>query len=485
MPDKPRVVTYARQSLTRGPDDESLSIEVQTRACREYAARQGWELVQTFEDPDQKGWKQHRPAFDAMLGWLRDGRADIAVVFKLSRFARSLMHQETIIGEIADAGGELASVTEPYISTSPMVRQILGAVNEQYRRDQGDFLKAAYAGRARRGYHHGYAPIGYRLEDGRLVMDDTTAGIVRQMFAWALEGHGSPEITHRLNAQGIRTATGRPWSQRTTLRVLRNAAYVGDVVLHGEVVACDAHPALVDRPTFEGVQANLDRRRGLRRKVSPSWVDGFVYHACGTRMYCASWRVGQDHRWRFRCGNTVASKRHHAERCQVGQASIFADRAETIMCEQLVTTLPTLVSPDEAIARIEAAHAQSSGKRQRERQRLEQRIVRLSDQRDKLLDMALRGRVDDDVYATRDMALKQQITDIRNELATIPAPVDAQAIGTLHAMLTGMVDDIEALVAVSPDALPPLLHQMDARLVVGPDTCRLDFGSRVAPFFGR
>src|SRR5690606_34903222 len=117
-----RFCIYARQSISRDAD-ESLSIEMQVRACREYAARNGGEVVAIYEDPDQKGWKLHRPAFDAMLKRIRQERDLTVLVFKLSRFARDLMHQERIIGEIADAGGELASVTEPYISTSPMVRQ--------------------------------------------------------------------------------------------------------------------------------------------------------------------------------------------------------------------------------------------------------------------------------------------------------------------------------------------------------------------------
>ena len=152
--------------------DDSLSIDAQVRACADYIARQGWTHAGTYADPDTRGWTTSRPAFDQMLARFRDGAADTVVVFKLSRFMRSLMDQERLIAEIADAGGELVSVMEPWISTSPMVRQILGAVNEQYKRDQADFLKAAWAGRARRGLHHGGAPYGYRMVDGRLERDE-------------------------------------------------------------------------------------------------------------------------------------------------------------------------------------------------------------------------------------------------------------------------------------------------------------------------
>lgn len=484
MPDDPkRYLIYARQSITRD-DEESLSLETQVRAGKEYIQRQGGQLVGVFEDPDAKGWKTSRPGFDQMLQRFRDGTADVAVVFKLSRFARTLIHQETVLTEVAEAGGELVSVMEPYLNTSPMVRQILGAVNEQYHRDQSDFLTAAFAGRARRGFHHGYAPIGYQLRDGRLVVDDATAGTVRRMFTWAAAGLGSPEITHRLNVAGTRTQTGKPWSQVSTLRVLRNATYTGVVVHRGEVVARDTHPAIIDADTFTTVQANIDRRRGVRRKTAPSWIDGLVHHACGTRMYCASWSTAGDAaRWRFRCGATVASKRHNRHRCTITPASIFADRAEAIVRDQLTTALETIADPREVAERIEASRHESARARDTTRRRLERRHDELTRQRDKLLDMVLAGRVDDDLYTARDRTLKTELEALRDQIDAVPAPVDISRLEAQHSHLVATAAAVQVGIHHQPDAVVPLLHRLDVRLVIGdPAGPVLRFGPDIAPF---
>lgn len=480
-----RALTYARQSLTRGPQDDSLSIEMQTRACREYIARQGWELCGTFEDPDQKGWKAHRPAFDAMLDRFRQGAADIVVVFKLSRFARDLLHQERIIGEIADAGGELASVTEPYISTSPMVRQILGAVNEQFRRDQGDFLKATWAGRARRGYHHGGAPYGYRMEDGELAVDEPAASVVREMFSWALAGHGSPEIASRLNARNVPTPrAGQQWTEERVLRLLRRPAYCGRVMLNGEIVTDEGrHEPLVSPVTFDAVQLILDRRRGTRRKDAPSWVDGFVRHACGRRMYAAMHVTATSRGWRYRCGATTANAAKH-EHCDARPGSMMVGKVEAAFVSLLGDALTQLVPPDRAAARLEAAHAADAVTRDAERARLARRLAEVERQRDRLLDLTLQGHVAEDAYTLRDATLRAERDRIRATLAELPTPVNPAALARRHATLVEARAALEVAIRHDPAALPGVLHALDVTLVIGDGAPRLAWGPETGVFVG-
>jgi DNA invertase Pin-like site-specific DNA recombinase len=479
-----RAVIYSRQSIYTGPENESLSIEVQTRACREYIAKQGWELVGIFEDPDQKGWKVHRPAFDQMLQRFRDGGADMVVVFKLSRFARDLMHQERIIGEIADAGGELASVTEPYISTAPMVRQILGAVNEQYKRDLGDYLKASFAGRARRGFHHGPAPYGYAKADGEMEPSEPAASVVREMYAWAAQGHGSPEIAQRLNARGIGTArSGSPWSPSRVLELLRRPVYAGLIALNGEIVRDGHHEPLVDRETWETVQqimSDMSGRYRRRSKRDPSWIDGFVWHGCGARMYAVRDRGG----WRYRCGHVSYPRYIDRPVCTVAPGSMGASKIETAFAGLLTTALAAIAPPDTVIARLEASRVESDAERVRHRRRVERRITDVTAQRDRLLDMALRGSVAEDAYIARDAALRAELETLRAELAEVPGPIDHDAIAAQHIQLVSMRSAVNAAIQHAPSELPAILHAIDVRIVLGGDAPMLRWPAHLAPFFG-
>lgn len=480
-----RAVIYVRQSLTRDEDD-SLSLESQQRVCREYVERHGWRLVGTFVEPDTKGWRTDRPQFDAMLQAVRDGRADTVVVFKLSRFARNLIHQETVLNEIADAGGELVSVTEPFLNTSPMVRQILGAVNEQHRRDMADHLKAAFAERGRRGLHHGYAPIGYtKDDDGALHIDEAGAETVRRIFREAMNGTGARTIALDLNDDGITTQRGRPWTHATVLGVLRNPVYAGHVQMHGEIVRRDMHDAIVTDDEQQRALAAIDRRRGIRRKTgATSWADGFVYHSCGRRMYLTAWQRSRSGtiRWRYRCNAQFDRKRRGDHACHEPGGSIFTAEVEATFLLLLVEALSDVATPEDAMRWIEAQRDATQDERDKARRRLEARLADVQRQRERLLDLVLAGRVDDDLYSTRDAALKAEAATIRAELDTVPADVPVEALTARRAAIMDVADALPIVAHSAPQRLPGLLHTLDVRLVMGGDGARLEWGESSAPF---
>lgn len=70
---------------------------------------------------------------------------------------------------------------------------------------------------------------------------------------------GSHAITNSLNEMGHRTASGRPWSYRSVITVLRNRTYLGRIYFRGRYHVA-AHPQLVDEPTLDAAQALLLER---------------------------------------------------------------------------------------------------------------------------------------------------------------------------------------------------------------------------------
>lgn len=482
MADDPkRYRLYARQSLSRTPED-SLSVDFQLAECTAYVARQGGVVVGSYTDPDTKGWKRNRPGFNAMLADLQPG--ETVLLFKLSRFARNLLMQEEVVNEIAAAGGELVSITEPHITTSPMIRQILGAVNENYRRDQSDWLKSTFAARARKGNHHGYAPFGYRIEDGELVPDPATEAQARQVWQWALEGHGTPEITYRLNERGWTTRNGKPWTQTTVLRLLRNPTYAGHVPFGGEVVARDAHPAIVSDAEYDQVQATIDRRSYQRRKAAPSWAEGFVYHACGQRMYLAQWEADGVQRGRFRCKDVWAQK-GSGRRCSHRPASVFAHKIEAGIVAALIDLVSRLDNVAQITDRIAQQQGASSRERDRQRQRLSRRLSDLEGQRQRLLDLVLGGTIDPALYGERDASLKAEIATVRAELDATPATIPPGEIERRYGQIRAMREVLDVLAADDPSGLVPMLAVLEARYVIGgrEEPARLEVGEHWRAYF--
>jgi len=115
--------------------------------------------------------------------------------------------------------------------------------------------------RALRGEVLGRAPYGYRVAGRHLVADPEEAAVVREAFRSYLDdGEGVRRITQALNAAGLRTRRGGPWSIVSVRGLLRNPAYTGTYRRLSIVVPAE-HEALVSREQFQRVQERLAARR--------------------------------------------------------------------------------------------------------------------------------------------------------------------------------------------------------------------------------
>ena len=118
------------------------------------------------------------------------------------------------------------------------------------------------------------------LQTDRVILvlgPDDEVGIVRRMYRLFVEaGATEREIAARLNAEGVVTDLGRPWTRGTVHQVLTNEKYVGDNVFNRVsfklkkrrvrnppdliVKATGAFEPVVDRPIFSRPRAGSSRR---------------------------------------------------------------------------------------------------------------------------------------------------------------------------------------------------------------------------------
>lgn len=123
--------------------------------------------------------------------------------------------------------------------------------------------------------------LGYdKDKNGRLVVVEFEAVIVRKIFELYLKGFGVRKIKNYLEENGIKTVTGKDvWSTSTIDRILSNEKYVGDVLMQksftedfltgkrkkndGELAMYfikNGHEAIVNRETFEAVQRRKNNK---------------------------------------------------------------------------------------------------------------------------------------------------------------------------------------------------------------------------------
>jgi DNA invertase Pin-like site-specific DNA recombinase len=122
-----RTCLYARVS---GPTQET-GLEAQVRALRQYCSNNGIHNFLLFQDENQSGVKNSRPALDKMMKAVRAGEVDRVVVYSFSRYARSCSHLLAALEEFKNLDVAFVSVSEAIDTNSPLgvaIFSILGAV---------------------------------------------------------------------------------------------------------------------------------------------------------------------------------------------------------------------------------------------------------------------------------------------------------------------------------------------------------------------
>jgi DNA invertase Pin-like site-specific DNA recombinase len=190
----------------------------QLKAIREYAAAHDVQIVRVFREEGVSGTTDSvcRPAWSELMTVLHSNGVRTIVIERLDRLARDLMVQETIIADLQKNGFDLISVAEPdLMATDPtriLVRQMMGEV-AQYEKSQ-IVLKlrgARLRKRAKEGRCEGRKPYGFY---------DGEAEVVERLQALRATGMGFDRIAAQLNAEGLKTRTGRPWHGLVVNRIL-------------------------------------------------------------------------------------------------------------------------------------------------------------------------------------------------------------------------------------------------------------------------
>ena len=224
---------YARQSVERV---DSISIESQLEHCK-YEARGN--PSKEYVDRGYSGKNTHRPAFEAMLEDIRQGKVARVIVYKLDRISRSILDFANMMETFQQYHVEFISSTERFDTSSPIGRAMLNIciVFAQLERETIQKRVAdAYYSRCKRGFYMGgRIPYGYAKEN--TVIDGVKTSMyvpvpeeaehIRLMYSmYAKPGTSLGDIVAYFNEQGIRQLRGGMWSTARISEMLRNPVYV-------------------------------------------------------------------------------------------------------------------------------------------------------------------------------------------------------------------------------------------------------------------
>ena len=327
---------YGRLSEEDERKKESDSIGNQISMLERYIAERPYlKLISVFKDVNQTGTNFDRPGFNEMMDAIKGGKINCIVVKDLSRFGRNYIETGTYLEKILPFFHvRFISVNDGYDSLNASSQDegyavpLKNLIHDVYARDISKKIKSGLAVKRSRGEFTGcVAAYGYQKADnGRLVIDEETAPIVRDIFKWAVDGMGDMRIVQKLNELGIpspsqyryekgilkseRYANMRYWYKSAVRRILINPVYLGHMVqgktksdLWGKggsvelpqdqwVEIKNTHEPLIDEETFLAIrQIKQERESGERKEVKPgrsNILKGLVF--CGDCKRSMKWR---------------------------------------------------------------------------------------------------------------------------------------------------------------------------------------------------
>ncbi|MFL6350491.1 MAG: recombinase family protein, partial [Bryobacteraceae bacterium] len=301
-----RCAIYTRKSTEEGLEQEFNTLQAQREAAEAYVLSQkqsGWHtLPDLYDDGGFSGATLERPALARLLQAVEARGIDCVVVYKVDRLSRSLLDFSRMRSLFEKHGVSFVSVTQEFNTTTSLGRLTLNILLSfaQFEREiiserTRDKLSAA----RRKGKWTGGNPVlGYDVDPrgGRLVVNETEAERVREIFSICAHSTTIAQAVRQLNVRGLTTKDwiskagvhhrARGFQSSTLEFLIRNVIYKGQIS-HKGVMYPGEHEPVISSELWDSV--NQRHKPGARKGKPHTRVQtllaGFLYcGACGSSL---------------------------------------------------------------------------------------------------------------------------------------------------------------------------------------------------------
>jgi site-specific DNA recombinase len=398
---------YVRVSTAK-QGEKGVSLQEQTTAITNYAARHGLKILEWFEERETAA-KRGRPAFNRIIDLLRKGKARGLVVHKIDRSARNLRDWADL-GELIDAGIEIHFANESLDLQSRGGRlsaDIQAVVAADFIRNLKEETRKGFYGRLKQGLYPLHAPIGY-LDRGKgkpKEIDPVKGPLVRRAFEmYATGDYSLLSLRDELTRLGLRNFKSRPLTKNGVATLLHNPFYIGIIKLRktGEVFA-GIHEPLIAKSLFDRVGLVLSGKATRRTNRN-----GFLYRRLFRCQNCGYSLIGE------------RQKGHVYYRCHTRTCPTTCLR-ETAIEEALLEALrPAEFRPDEYAVLKRKVHEfrrSFAADRTHQSQALDLSLSKVKTRLAGLVDAYAEGAIERDLFDERKLALLMERKDIEEKKA--------------------------------------------------------------------
>ncbi len=334
---------YCRLSRDDDQAGESNSIVNQRAILKKYAQDQKFRNIEFFVDDGYSGANFNRPEWQRMIAKVEADEVGVLLAKDMSRIGRNYLevgfYTEILFPNHNVRFIALNSGVDSANQQDNDFTPFLNIINEFYVKDSSKKVKASMKQKGESGeYLTTNPPYGYMKDPDNpkkhWVVDDEAAAVVRQIFAWCMEGYGPSQMAKKLKEAKVDCPTvhwtklGRnapaktpddpyDWAPRTISGILEKQEYLGHMVnfktrrqsykakkkLDNPPEAWkifeNTHEPIIDEETFARVQELRKNKRRPARTGKSNLFSGVVRCAdCHEKLYyCTSnsFESRQDH----------------------------------------------------------------------------------------------------------------------------------------------------------------------------------------------
>lgn len=290
---RPRAVLYLRQSIAR---EESISLDIQESAGRQYAAQRDYDVIAVESDPGISGRTWNRPAVQRVMQMIETKEADVIILWKWSRLSRARLDWAVAVDKVEAAGGSIESATEPVdvnTSTGRFARGMLAEFAAFESERIGDTWKESQQRRVNQGLPPtGRARFGYHYDrDTGYTPHPEQAPVLQECYRRFLAGHSFGQIHEYMLSTGLRPSSDRKdgattWARQVLITMMDNPFAAGYIRYRGELYP-GAHEPIIDPETWDAYTVLRAQTKGTRRRTTQTSVyTGYLYcTTCGHKFY--------------------------------------------------------------------------------------------------------------------------------------------------------------------------------------------------------
>ena len=229
-------VAYARYSSSNQREE---SIEEQVMRIQDYADSNNINIIKQYTDYAKSGSKNlhKREEFLNMIDDITSKKieVDYVLVYCLSRFMRNRYESAIYRKKLADNNVKLISITEAFDDgpESVILESVLEGMAEYFSRNLSrEVMRGLHYNAINGLFTGGQPPLGYKVVDMKLVVNEDERPIIEYIFNSYVEGHSLASIARELNARGYKTRAGKSFTPNSFYDLISNEKYIGTYVFN-------------------------------------------------------------------------------------------------------------------------------------------------------------------------------------------------------------------------------------------------------------